>query len=129
MLKASTRQALREWQQKFGGSCKVPAAHALKLLGEAVELCFACGAQDGDVTETVASEVAKAWRKGEVTGKYEDRKAAEEMADVAICLEMLVRGLYVAIDTEVLKKLPVLHSRKWEPDEAGVLRRPSGGGS
>lgn len=118
-----TATEIVEWQTHFGGHGGRPAAHALMTLGEVVELCFAAGATKGEVIEAVVNEVAKAKEKGEITGQYRRQAVGEELADVSVCVTLLAANNGVDVEYETRKKLPVLWSRQWTPNEDGVLKR------
>ncbi len=115
---------VRRWQDHFGAHGEAGmAAHAIKLLREAVELCAAAAADPAEITEAVAAEVAKAAARGEFVGS---RGAfAVEMADVWIQFAALAHLSGVDINTAINAKMDVNWQRQWTPDACGVLRRPA----
>lgn len=113
-----------QWHFRNGGHFTVPSGHALKILEEAFELCFACGASTNDVANVLANEVYKATKKNEITGNFNPDAAKEELADVSILMAIMAYYLNTDMTTEVDKKIPVLHGRKWGVNKAGVVKRP-----
>lgn len=119
------RAWVNRWRDKYAlGVRGRPSGHALKLLEEVVELCFAAGASPENVMDAVGDEIRKAEKKGEVTYVDDRAKMGEECADVAISLDVVLRECGIDLTAEVAKKIPVLETRQWSPDERGVLRRP-----
>jgi hypothetical protein len=119
------------WQDANNGSVINPKGHALKLLGEAIELCFVAGATSGEIKGVCNAEVDKATVDGELEGRYDKDYFPEEMADVAICLIILNRFLVkergegtMALSNAIEDKVGELRLRKYVPDADGVLRRP-----
>jgi len=115
---------VKHWVRTFGGKNKRPAGHALKTLGECIELAFAAGASMKEVLATCAAEIEKAEKKGEITCKFNRDQFREEMADVLILLAVLALHNDINTDREVTEKIATLMSRTWEVDPDGVLRRP-----
>ncbi|KKL86526.1 hypothetical protein LCGC14_1943870 [marine sediment metagenome] len=113
------------WHLSNGGFCPVQEQkyHALRLLHEAVELCLATGADKYETTAVVQDEVVKHMERHGSTTAINLASVWEEIADVAILLEIFVYYTDVAIDNVVRDKLDVLYERKWKADEHGVLWR------
>jgi NTP pyrophosphatase (non-canonical NTP hydrolase) len=113
-----------EWHQANVGHPGHPAAHALKLLEEAVELCVASGASANAIISITKGEVDKAQQRQQFNRGGRPNEMAEEFSDVAICLIIAAFYARVSLDEEVLRKLPVLKKRAWAPNRDGTLRRP-----
>lgn len=132
MVTRSSQQEILRWHQNQGGFPGSPAAHALRLLRECVELCVASGASQTDLTEAMNAEIAKASRKGEFRpGKADLNAVLEEMADVTI-LTTVFQGYFLdepSVDWAVDKKFEICRMRHWEADAAGVLWRPGHSGA
>lgn len=124
MIRDKQIAALLAWQEKFGGSNIRPAGHALKLLGEAVELAIACGADRIEIDDVITTELLKAYDRREFTCTFSHAKASEEVADVLALLTILAQNNRIDASMAVDVKLPILHQRLWEADKDGVLRRP-----
>ena len=123
MLSSQTALDIMLWHTGNGGSFRRPAGHALKILEEAIELCYACGASVNEVAYVVHSETDKAVRKREVTNHPHFLKAKEEIADVTILTHILATHLNTSMDVEAKKKLPILRRRAWKATGDGVLKR------
>lgn len=121
MLSQMNMQRILAWQKKFGGSNINPAGHALKLLGEAIELCIVAGATDSAIVEVVNASLLKDGDK--ITGKLDSHELRKECADVAICLALLAMNNGVALDELVSLKLNLLFERDYVADQDGVLRQ------
>lgn len=115
---------IAHWRVKHGGHNTRPAGHALKTLGECVELCIAAGANITEISQTVHAEIDKATNRGEFKHEFDFVKVCEEVADVDICLEMLCQHNIISRDKAISNKIPILDAREWEADKDGVLRRP-----
>lgn len=115
---------IKNWRASNGGHFRRPHAHALKALEEMIELCFASGATPLEIQQVMYAEVEKAKDKGENTGKFDAAHVAEELADTSLCLNVLALEAGIFVPDAVSAKIQVLESRKWRPDEDGVLRRP-----
>lgn len=103
------------WHQDNGGFCDVQGQrfHALRLLHEAVELCQASGASRDEITEAVRDEIIKhTERYGMAPAVMPAAMLLEEVADVAILLEVFAYYLDLSIDDAVHDKLHVLRQRK-----------------
>jgi hypothetical protein len=116
--------AILYWRTQHGGHNTRPAGHALKTLGECVELCIAAGANAAEIHDTVYAEIQKALLRKEHGEPFNYDKVCEEIADVDICLEVLCQHNIINRDKVVADKIIILGKRQWEPDKDGVLRRP-----
>lgn len=114
---------IRDWRQKNGGHFEKPGGHALKVLEECVELCFAMGCEAKHVEATVEKEIAKALKKGEITGAFNSTSTAEELADISLCLGVVSLECGFFVPSYVDQKIRVLSQRLYKPDKDGVLRR------
>ncbi|KKL03739.1 hypothetical protein LCGC14_2623140, partial [marine sediment metagenome] len=117
------------WHTDNGGFCSTYSdyqTHALRLLHEATGLCLACGATQEQIFEVGSDEInkhAERYASGEIV--FEG--IGEEIADVAILLEVLAYYTNNPIDLHVDTKLDVLHNRLWTADAHGVLWRRKDG--
>ncbi len=116
------------WHRSNGGFCDTPGVykhHTLRLLHEAVELCIAAGAVESDIMESVHIEIGKAQEKssGTLSGEVNLQEMVEEVADVAILLEVFTQHTEISIDDAVHDKLQILQERKWRAAKTGVLWR------
>ncbi len=119
-------RAVTTWHLDNGGYCDTPAVykyHTLRLLHEAVELCLASGAMSIDIGDVIADEINKHREKNRSFGRIDLQNMSEEIADVAILLEVFAGYTEITVDDVVHDKLGVLHERKWIADEHGVLWR------
>lgn len=114
------------WHTENGGFNARPAGHAVRMLREMVELCFAAGSTVPEVSQAVIAEIRKAREKGEVVGEANFERMDEEAADVAILFEVFktYQGMDYRIHEAVEKKMAINEERLWEVDEDGVLWRP-----
>ena len=110
MLEHKTAVKIMNWQHKNGGFFGHSSGHALKLLGEAIELCVTCGASSESITSVVNSEIEKARYRGELHRPPNKEKTLEEIADVTVLLTVLTTYLSATMTEEVEKKLPVLNA-------------------
>lgn len=115
------------FHRAFGGAMIRPAGHALKLLGEAVELCFACGANEAEIQQRVTKEVVKQLNRN-VYGRALEAapqiaEIRDEAADVGILLTVLTQYLNIRLDDVCCDKLTIAESRNYKPDADGVLHR------
>ncbi len=121
---ALAREVVR-WHRSHDGGVENDSDlkfHALRLLHEAVELCIATGADGNAIGEVFADELHKGTIRGEF-GKINPSGMFEEIADVAILLEVLADQVDLSIDDAVRDKLIILNTPKWNCDEHGVLWR------
>lgn len=124
--RAETTETIGRWaDDTFGtpGDCK---SRALKLLGEAVELCAASGVREEQIRSTVRESIEDAGRKGEWGNAG---KIPEELADCDILIRTLA---YTArIDLEYYRdwKMTINRSRSWrvDPDNPGAGQHISEG--
>lgn len=117
----------RQWHISQGGRGLRLAGHALRLLVEAVELAVTAGASQEEIALAIASEIDKARERREFTkpGDHLPKGAIlEELADVAIAVDILEMHLGRSLDEEKLAKVRVLYQREWLVDDDGVLYRP-----
>lgn len=128
MVDHTLSRQIIDWHLNSRGFCDTPEVykyHTLRLLHEAVELCLASGANDAQILEACNGEINKhKERYGHTTINLEN--IVEEVADVAILLEVFVNYTQISIDDAVHDKLAILHTRKWHADENGVLWRQRG---
>lgn len=117
-----SHQAVIHWHQLNGGNKGRLAAHALRLLNEAVELCIACGAERTEIAERVFKEFEKATSKNEWGGNPDD--IAGECADVSLLLDVVAHYGDVCLQDARITKFEVVLKRDWYADEDGVLWRP-----
>ncbi len=119
------KEEVIQWTDDVGGHCNVNADskyHALRLLNETVELCIAAGANGTDIFESVYSEINKEISKhGEL--KPSPETILDEVADVAILIEIFAHHTNTSIDDAVANKLKILYNREWRIDEHGVIWR------
>jgi NTP pyrophosphatase (non-canonical NTP hydrolase) len=114
-----------DWHLTNGGFCDTPEVykhHTLRLLHEATELCLAAGANDVQILEVCNDEISKHLEKVGCT-TIDLENMVEEVADVAILLEVFAQYTEIFIDDAVHDKLGVLLERQWTADEHGVLWR------
>ncbi len=113
------------WHTNNGGYCQVQEQkfHALRLLHEAAELCLACGSTGMDIAIACIDEVGKHIERHGPNPVVIPVAIDEEIADVAILLEVFAFYAAASIDDAVKGKLDVLHKREWNVDEHGVLWR------
>lgn len=111
------------WHRQNGGHPGAPEAHALRLLHEVVELCYASGCEDFDVIEAFTEEAAKATNRGENKGMVTLAKIEEEVADVEILFTIFCANLAIDREKVVVAKQGILRQRRWQADEEGVLWR------
>ncbi len=113
------------WHLDNGGFCHIPEVykyHTLRLLHEATELCLASGATQQDIFEVGEIETNKHAEKN-LPGDIDLENMSEEIADIAILLDVFAYYTRISIDDAVHDKLQILHTRKWRADEFGVLWR------
>lgn len=124
-MKKILKEEVIQWTDDVGGHCNAAADsryHALRLLNETVELCIAAGASGTDIFECVGSEINKEISKhGVLTASPES--IPDEMADVAILIEIFAHHTNTSIDDAVANKLKILYTREWKVDEHGVIWR------
>ena len=132
MATESSKSEIMHWHRNQGGFPGSPAAHALRLLRECVELCVASGASQTDLLTAVDSEISKAARKGEFRpGKADFNAVLEEMADISL-LMTVYEGYFLdppAVQWAIEKKFEICRMRHWEADASGVLWRPGHSGA
>ena len=112
---------VRRWHEMQGGNFRQPAAHAVRLLREVVELCIASGALESQIAGAVYREIEKARRRREFGGN--PLLVAGEWADCALLLDVFAG--YFGIDPVEARrnKLDELWQREYRPDADGVLWR------
>lgn len=117
---------LMEWHRDHGGHAGDPAAHALRLLREVVELCIASGSNRTELLNSVYAEIRKAVEKEELDGCSKMANMLEEFADVSMLLAVYRNYFlhYYDTDQTLAAKFELCESREWEADSAGVLWRP-----
>lgn len=123
-MKPELVKEIVQWHGENGGFNARPAGHAVRMLREVVELCFASGASTREISEAVIGEFRKANKKGEVTGEANFEKMTEESADVAMLFEIFKAYNVIDLEDSVVRKLQVNFERLWEVDADGVLWRP-----
>jgi hypothetical protein len=125
-----TLDSIGQWGVETFGGRAVPSAVAVKMLGEAVELCFAAGL----VATEVASAVQDAFRKMEAKGQTPSGKLDlvhfhEELADCVIvgCTGLATTGG----DPEGVAsgKMAVNRARRWNVRPDGTAQHVPGGAS
>lgn len=119
-----TESEIMSWHRSQGGFGKRPAAHALRMLREMVELCVASGATEGEIKMAVRRECDKA-KEREEFGKA-PMGFIEEFVDVGL-LGVVYRNYFIprgSLENEMRRKLDICRERQWEPDADGVLWRP-----
>lgn len=111
-----------KWHKDNGGFKGNLAAHALRLLGETLELAIAAGASEDDILDLTATEMTKAAVRHEWGGNPDD--IPQEFADVSFLQELFSH--YAGIDVPQARKdkFKILEEREWSPDVFGVLWRP-----
>lgn len=118
---------IQDWWWVNGGFAPDdPSAHALKILEEVVELCYASGATTTMISQIIASEIRKAEERDEATGRHNPEAMQEEIGDVIVTVCSLVQHYPGYLDSKksVRDVLTKLATRQWSPDASGVLRRP-----
>lgn len=116
--------AIAAWHGAQGGHFARPAGHALRLLREAVELCFAAGSYPVEIATAVEAEIAKATEKREIHPDVVDVGAlAGECGDVGILLDLFCHYAKIDLLTSKCRKLDVAMSRAQRVDADGVLWR------
>ncbi len=121
-----TESEIMEWHRSQGGFGSRPAAHALRMLRECVELCVASGATEAEIKMSVRRECDKATERGDYTTTHSLREVTEEFVDVGL-LGVVFRNYFIptyTLENEIRRKLDVCKGREWEPDADGVLWRP-----
>jgi len=102
--------------------------HALKVLGEVIELCVACGASSKEILQVVTSELCKEIEKRN-DGELKD--IDEEIVDVLGTITILhyhVNGSsLIKINQKAEEKIKILNSLEWEVDDNGVLHHKGRG--
>lgn len=123
-MKPKLVQEIVQWHGENGGFNARPAGHAVRMLREMVELCFAAGASTREIAQAVTQEFRKARDKKEITENPNFEKTAEEAADVAMLFEVFKAYNVIDLEDAVVRKLQVNFERLWEVDADGVLWRP-----
>lgn len=113
---------IARWHSESGAHFARPASHAVRLLREAVELCVASGAYQGEIREAVNAEINKAILRGE---GFDEAAIKEEWADCEILLRAFKHLAKIDEHSEIRKKVDVLWGRRWQADEGGALYRPT----
>lgn len=111
------------WHTRNGGFSGRPAGHALRMLREAVELCFAAGSSEQEIIDAVGEEITKAIERSEITNKLDIKTIGGECADVQLLLTLFASRFGIDIEQQVAAKMKILYERKWEADKDGVLWR------
>jgi NTP pyrophosphatase (non-canonical NTP hydrolase) len=117
--------AIVAWHRNQGGNPGRPAAHALRILREVVELCVAAGATPAEIMTTLSSELTKEVKENRRRlGEISRADLPYECADVQILL--MVFAKYNGIDLKQMcqEKMEICFDRKWQVDADGVLWRP-----
>lgn len=112
-----------KWHKDNGGFCARAASHALRLLGECMELCISLGAQPSELRDVIEYEINKAENRGEFD-RIKIRAVPGEFADVSFLFKLLAHYTDIDVALAEEEKFPILLHRKWEPDTNGVLWRP-----
>jgi hypothetical protein len=121
-----TESEIMEWHRKQGGFGGRPAAHALRMLREMVELCIAAGANQLELDEAFYAEIAKAYDRQEFMKPHTLQQITEELVDVGL-LAVVFRNYFIptyTLENEMRRKLDVCKLKEWQPDADGVLWRP-----
>jgi hypothetical protein len=124
-----TEAEVSYWHRSQGGHAGRPAAHAVRMLRECVELCVASGATELEIKMAVRRECEKASQRHEFIQSTQYSHILEEFIDVKI-LSMVFRTYFLNfgdIENEMFRKMSVLRQRQWTPDADGVLWRPGTG--
>lgn len=100
-----------------------PKAVALKMLGEAIELCYAAGVVWSDVS--VCS--GQAWDKATAKGEFGRDAFAEELADCIIvgCTGLGTTGYDAQVRVD--EKMSRNRSRRWNVRPDGTAQHVAGG--
>lgn len=112
------------WHTAHGGHVGRARGHALKLFEEVVELALAAGASKQDLFLTLTAQFKREDDKKLANPHATASNLHDEVADVAILLEVFVQHGNLDVDSAVQAKLPVLRSRQWIVTSDGVLLRP-----
>lgn len=121
-----TESEVMSWHLSQGGFGKRPAAHALRMLREMVELCVASGATEGEIKMAVRRECDKAKERGDFLRAHTLAEVTEEFVDVQL-LATVFRSYFIHPgNLENMKRLKfdICLKRQWQPDADGVLWRP-----
>lgn len=124
---AESAKDVRQWHVSQGGHCGRLAGHALKLLEEAVELAVVAGAGRREIEDVVAFEIDKARSRAEFVAPgvpVPKGKVLDELADVALLVDLLEMHLGGWLEDAKRRKVVVLGQREWLVDPDGVLYRP-----
>lgn len=113
-----------KWHIDAGGFHGRLAAHALRLLGEVIELCIALGATLKEIEDVFNRETVKACERNEFHAPASKGKIRGEFADVSFLFRLLTGYSNINIEEAEKIKFPIILHRKWEPDIDGVLWRP-----
>lgn len=126
MLTDVQKLKLMKWRRNSGAHFRAPWAHAMKLLEEAVELCFAMGSTIDGVRRTVEQEIAKAvYQQCVHPGRYDRQETFVELGDVAVCCAVVSYHSRLQVPAAVDACIERVQSREWAADSSGVLRRPT----
>lgn len=143
MISKTMVKLAKDWHKARGGSFVEPHAHALKLLGETIELCFALGASAAEVQRLTAAEVSKEVEKGlpsfgsrvrpqDIPEWFGNEAVKGELADVGLCFIFIISYMFPGQE-DILEDL--MHLKIWElndrmangvvyeADRSGVVRR------
>lgn len=124
MLTQEQMEWVRKWRADNKAHNTRPAGHALKILEEVIELCYASGAHPGEIYNVFQAETEKARTREEIKQVPHMPRMQDEAADVTITVAAFVIANNIDIQDAFRKKVPILESRTWTPDNDGVLRRP-----
>lgn len=113
-----------KWHKDNGGFHGRLAAHALRLLGEAIELCIVLGTTPDEIRKVGIREIDKAEDRNEFGTPKTKGQIAGEFADVSFLFTVLAHHAKVDIAKAEAIKYPILLHREWEADIDGVLWRP-----
>lgn len=113
-----------KWHKDNGGFRGRLAGHALRLLGETIELCIALGATADEIRKVNIHEIDKALARNEFSRPLYRLATAGEFADVSINFEVLTHYANIHLEEARAAKFPILLHRKWEADTDGVLWQP-----
>lgn len=117
-----TQQSIAKWaRETFPGGDDLSPAHALRMLDEAIELCLVIGCTFNEMSAHV-SDAFNQSVIGPNTSIPNPAYVAAELADVAICLDVMAERRGIGLRVEVDRKMAINRARRWQSNGDGTGR-------
>ena len=120
-----SRQTITAWHQSQGGKIEDETKakfHALRILHEVCELCFATGATWDEIQAAAIDEREKVSKEGTL-GMIIMEDWGSECADISFTLDTFCGNAGINLDMHREDKFKILQQREWFADANGVLWR------